>query len=275
MTTDSPEHGPIVQAGRIATGLVLASLAFSLSANQVEMLDNSFSPEVIEIEPGETVTWVNQGQMSHTSTSDDGHWDSGFVQQGQEFSHTFTEAGTFPYFCQPHGAPGGIGMSGTVIVTGAPTFTVSTDVTGPGSIQPTSAEVDEGETAEFTLTPDTGASIDEASGCDGSLDGNTYTTGPITADCTVEASFIFDTYTVDTSVTGPGSIDPESTEVEHGQTTEFTLTPDPDAAIDSTSGCDGELDDKTYTTGPITAPCTVEAEFAKKEDLIFKDRFED
>lgn len=34
--------------------------------------------------------------------------------------------------------------------------------------------------------------IDAVSGCGGSLAGNTYTTAPVTADCTVDATFLFD-----------------------------------------------------------------------------------
>jgi plastocyanin len=33
-----------------------------------------------------------------------------------EYSFTFTTAGTFDFFCVNHGAAGGVGMSGTVIV---------------------------------------------------------------------------------------------------------------------------------------------------------------
>jgi plastocyanin len=247
----------------ISLGLVASLWAGALMAQQVDIEDFSFNPQVIEIEAGQTVTWVNQGSTVHTSTSDDALWDSGSLSPDQQFSHTFNDPGTFPYYCQPHGSPGGGGMSGTVVVTGVVvTHLVSTNVTGPGSISPTSADVEEGETAEFTLTADFGASIESVSGCGGSLVGSIYTTGPITEDCTVAASFNLDTYTVSTSVTGPGSIDPGSAIVEHGQTTEFTLTPDENASLDEVGGCDGSLDDNIYTTGPIVGPCTVSASFS-------------
>ena len=49
---------------------------------------------------------------------------------GASFSHTFSTAGTFPYFCRYHGGRGGVGMSGVIPVTDPPnvspvTFTYS------------------------------------------------------------------------------------------------------------------------------------------------------
>ncbi|MCK9532719.1 MAG: DUF1566 domain-containing protein [Gammaproteobacteria bacterium] len=69
------------------------------------------------------------------------------------------------------------------------THTVSTSAGDGGAISPASATVDDGATASFTVTPDTGYSIVNVVGCGGSLSGNTYTTGAVTAACTVTASF--------------------------------------------------------------------------------------
>jgi len=46
----------------------------------------------------------------------DGRFASGFHNGSFEFSHTFTEAGTFAYFCPVHGAA----MKGRVVVSAAP-----------------------------------------------------------------------------------------------------------------------------------------------------------
>lgn len=67
---------------------------------------------------GTTVQWVWQSGF-HSTTSGtctttctpDGIWDSG-VGSGMTFERTFTQAGTFPYFCLSHGAM----MQGTVTV---------------------------------------------------------------------------------------------------------------------------------------------------------------
>src|SRR5882762_7101189 len=44
-----------------------------------------------------------------------GLWDSGILNQGSTFMHTFNTAGSFSYYCTPHGAC--CGMVGTVTVS--------------------------------------------------------------------------------------------------------------------------------------------------------------
>jgi subtilisin-like proprotein convertase family protein len=68
-------------------------------------------------------------------------------------------------------------------------FLVSTSVQGDGTVSPTSANVPEGETTSFTLTPAAGADLISANGCGGNLNANTFTTGPVTATCTVNVVF--------------------------------------------------------------------------------------
>jgi len=68
-------------------------------------------------------------------------------------------------------------------------FLVSTSVQGDGTVSPTSANVPEGETTSFTLTPAAGAGLISANGCGGNLTANIFTTGPVTAACTVSAVF--------------------------------------------------------------------------------------
>lgn len=68
-------------------------------------------------------------------------------------------------------------------------YTLTTDAGAGGTIIPSSAEVGAGETASFTVEPDTGYIIETITGCDGTLDGDTYTTGEITEDCEISAAF--------------------------------------------------------------------------------------
>ena len=123
----------------------------------------------------------------------------------------------------------------------------------------------DGATASFTLTPDAGYAIDTVTGCSGSLSGNTYTTGPVTADCSISASFATSgggtTWTVTASAGAGGSITPASATVADGATASFTVTPDSGYAIDTVTGCSGSLSGNTYTTGPVTADCSVSASF--------------
>ncbi len=88
-------------------------------------------------------------------------------------------------------------------------YFVTTSVTSGGSINPTQLEVVSGQTGSFTVTVNDGYKIDNLSGCAGSLSGNTYTTGAITANCQVSAAFELKTYTISTTVVGSGTIAPD------------------------------------------------------------------
>lgn len=68
--------------------------------------------------------------------------------------------------------------------------TVTATAQAGGSIRPGTASVADQGTATFTVTPDTGFQIAQVTGCGGTLEGNTYTTGPVTSDCTVEVRFV-------------------------------------------------------------------------------------
>jgi parallel beta-helix repeat protein len=73
---------------------------------------------------------------------------------------------------------------------GTPTFTVTGSAGTGGSISPTSATVNQGASTDFIINPETGYAIESVTGCNGILDGDTYTTGSVTANCTVTASFV-------------------------------------------------------------------------------------
>ena len=71
-----------------------------------------YSPETVEIKKGETVEWDNNDLTPHTVTSQSGgEFDSGSIEADASWSHTFEQAGTFPYSCTYHRE-----MKGTVVV---------------------------------------------------------------------------------------------------------------------------------------------------------------
>lgn len=144
-------------------------------------------------------------------------------------------------------------------------YSVTTVVTaGDGRFSPASVTVEHGSTTALTLTPGAGHLLDtgSVSGCGGALAGDVWTTGPVTADCIVSATFVPEEFTVSVSVSGPGSATPASVQVPYGQTTDIVLTPDPDNMLISADGCGGTLSGNTFTTGPVSAACTVSAVFA-------------
>ena len=78
----------------------------------VEIKSYSFSPLTITIKSGDSITWTNLDSAPHTVTSDSGsELDSESFSNGNSYSHTFTTAGTYEYYCNIHTS-----MKGTVIV---------------------------------------------------------------------------------------------------------------------------------------------------------------
>src|SRR6266699_1013077 len=51
---------------------------------------------------GRTVTWANKDTTTHTVTSTTGLFDSGILNPGQTYSHTFAQAGVYSYYCTLH-----------------------------------------------------------------------------------------------------------------------------------------------------------------------------
>jgi plastocyanin len=131
----SPLHNVTAMLG-LGLLLTLGSSRASATTFTVTVGDGGFlfSPDSLTIRPGDTVQWT-WSATGHSSTSGSpgapsGFWDSGVLNQGATFSHTFNAAGSFPYYCTPHGAC--CGMIGTVTVssstptpapTATPTFT--------------------------------------------------------------------------------------------------------------------------------------------------------
>lgn len=143
------------------------------------------------------------------------------------------------------------------------TFSVTPSAGPSGSINPNTPQgVIYKGTTTFTVTPNTGYATASVTGCGGTLLGNTYTTGPITGDCTVSATFA-PSYIVTPSASADGIISPNTPQtVLTNGTTSFTVIPNTGYHIASVTGCGGTLSENTYTTGSITGDCTVSATFA-------------
>jgi plastocyanin len=98
------------------------------AANTVHVLTdggNRFQPASITISVGDTVNWLwPVGSAGHNVVPDDGNAPptSGAPAGYPKFlSFRFTIPGVYHYHCAVHGAPGGVGMSGSVTVVPLPT----------------------------------------------------------------------------------------------------------------------------------------------------------
>jgi plastocyanin len=109
-----------------ATFSLLSSRAATIQV-QVGAGGLKFTPQDVTIHVGDTVqwTWVVSGHSSTSGTpgNPDGKWDSGVLNAGATFSFTFLTAGTFNYFCTPHGVC--CGMIGSVTVAEVDTVVIT------------------------------------------------------------------------------------------------------------------------------------------------------
>jgi plastocyanin len=80
------------------------------SGASVSIVEFAFEPATLQVAAGETVGWRNDGLAPHTVTGD--FADSGVLEPGQTFSHTFAESGEFSYVCAIHPD-----MTGTIRVS--------------------------------------------------------------------------------------------------------------------------------------------------------------
>jgi LPXTG-motif cell wall-anchored protein len=134
----------------------------------------TFSPAAITVHVGDTVTWQHDGSSTmHSVTADDGSFDSGpncpptCLGANATFSHTFTTAGAFRYYCKIHGGPGGIGMSGTVTVLASTPSTTTSPA--PSTTVPAGTVGTQGTGAAPGVSPTPGASAAPAAAPSASL----------------------------------------------------------------------------------------------------------
>ena len=96
--------------------LMLPGIINSQTTHDVTVTNFYFTPAILTITAGDAVRWTNV-LGDHNVVADDNSFTSGPVAPAPwEYTYVFTAAGTNPYYCQLHGGPGGIGMSGTIIV---------------------------------------------------------------------------------------------------------------------------------------------------------------
>jgi len=160
--------------------------------------------------------------------------------------------------------------SSTTVTVVVGSYAVTPTAAASGSLNPSTPQtVVWGNTAAFTVTPNSGYRLDTVSGCGGSLSGSIYTTGPVTADCTVAATFSTIAFTVTPNSAAGGSITPSAPQsVALGTVTAFTVAPNTGYRIDTASGCGGTLSGTTYTTGAVTADCAVTATFSLTSEVV-------
>lgn len=107
-TTPAPTAQPTTTQPA-PTQTLTASPTLTAQPVAVEIKGFAFVPATVTIAIGTTVVWTQEDSgVSHTVTGTG--FDSGPLSQGETFSHTFDQAGTFNYGCSIHPT-----MTGTII----------------------------------------------------------------------------------------------------------------------------------------------------------------
>ena len=82
------------------------------AGDAVQIVDFNYEPANLQVKAGTTVTFTNEDTFAHTVTAKDKSYDSGNMDEGATFEHTYAEAGTFEYICAIHNS-----MTGKVTVS--------------------------------------------------------------------------------------------------------------------------------------------------------------
>lgn len=110
-----------MRRGFLGTAAIVIMLVVSASpvraapvSASVSIIDFAFTPDLVKVVQGGTVSWTNDGDVGHTATQDGplALWHSGAIGPGASSDVMLPAAGTYAYHCNVH-----VGiMTGTVRV---------------------------------------------------------------------------------------------------------------------------------------------------------------
>lgn len=102
----------LVLSGSVLLGMNGAQPQSSGAGRSEVKIDNfSFTPGTVTVSVGTAVRWTNRDDIPHTVVSDDKIFKSRALDTDEEFTYTFTKAGTYSYFCSLHPK-----MTGKIVV---------------------------------------------------------------------------------------------------------------------------------------------------------------
>ena len=84
------------------TPFVLAAAGKPQPPQAVTIDNMQFSPSMVNVKVGDTVTWTNNDDRDHTVVATDGSFRSENLHPGASYSYQFTKAGKFAYACSYH-----------------------------------------------------------------------------------------------------------------------------------------------------------------------------
>jgi plastocyanin len=104
-----PDSNPVISSNTDSTTPIGEAGAKTYN---IEINNFAFSPSTLTIKVGDSVVWTNKDNAAHTVTSDSGReMNSLSLSNGEIYSHTFENSGTYNYHCSFHTM-----MKGNIIV---------------------------------------------------------------------------------------------------------------------------------------------------------------
>lgn len=70
--------------------------------HRVEIKELKYIPEVVQVRPGDIITWINRDIVPHTASAKDNSWDTGLIKSGETRSQIVTAGMSVVYFCRFH-----------------------------------------------------------------------------------------------------------------------------------------------------------------------------
>jgi len=138
---------------------VFAASPASAENQQVQVTDNTFTLPGVAVKPGESVTWTHPPTADRHNVRFEDDTDGRSRIPGPPDpnpwtgSRTFSTEGTFRYYCEEHGSPGGGGMAGIVYVNSTGTVAGVAPMAS-FTVSPTTARVNENIVFNATGTSD-------------------------------------------------------------------------------------------------------------------------
>jgi plastocyanin len=114
----------------VSAALVLAAASHDIGVTGNSPANFAYAPATLRVAAGDTVTWT-------ASTTHPLVFDAGGGPYTSDHTRVLNAPGRVAFYCQNHGAAGGVGMSGTVTVNASPTIAIER-LTAPRAGEPVS-----------------------------------------------------------------------------------------------------------------------------------------
>ena len=95
----------------VVSGCTSQSNNSSTSGNSILIQNSSFSPSILNVPVGTTVTWINKVNKTQKIVSSIGVFSSKDLTNGMSYNYTFNKIGSYPFHSSVNSS-----MTGTIIV---------------------------------------------------------------------------------------------------------------------------------------------------------------